>query len=219
MASLMWSKKLSVGNEILDSEHRNLIGLVGDVVRAIKARDGQALVQAFELLERWLFVHYANEEKIAQAVNFDFSGHKPAQQYSLQELRLMRDELVARNGAWHDDTVEHFTRSLKKWIIDGHIVNLDMRMKPALQAQGYKFWPGRCDDEAACAARADGAAALAASSAGSESSLPADGVESTLPVFAGLSLALARISNRWVAALKRLHNRWLNYHVLGSLAK
>lgn len=175
MANLTWTKKLSVGNEILDSEHRNLICLVGDVVRAIETRDCPALAQAFELLEDWLFVHYANEERIAQAVNFDFSGHKPAQQDSLQELRLMRDELAARNGAWSDDTVEHFTRSLKKWIIDRHIVNLDMRMKPTLQARGYEFWPGRCD----------GVAALAAPGMDRKNSLPASIGKSIRSIFAG----------------------------------
>lgn len=185
MTNLTWTKKLSVGNEILDSEHRNLICLVGDVVCAIKARDCPALAQAFELLEDWLFVHYANEERIAQAVNFDFSGHKPAQQYSLQELRLMRDELAARNGTWSDDTVEHFTRSLKKWIIDGHIVNLDMRMKPTLQARCYKFWPGRCDGEAT----------LAAPSTDSKNSLLASIGESILSVFARPLLASARIGD------------------------
>lgn len=185
MANLTWTKKLSVGNEILDSEHRNLIGLVGDVVRAIKARDCPALARAFELLEDWLFVHYANEERIAQAVNFDFSGHKPAQQDSLQELRLIRDELAAGNGTWSDDTVEHFARSLKKWIIDGHIVNLDMRMKSALQARCYKFWPGRCDGEAA----------LAASSTGNKNSLLASIGKSILSIFARQLPASARMGD------------------------
>lgn len=142
MTSLMWTKKLSVGNEIIDAEHRNLIGMVGDIVRAIKARDCRTLAHAFEQLEGWLFVHFANEEKIARAVNFDFTGHKPAQQYSLQELRDIRNELIVRNGVWSDEAADCFARALKKWIIDGHIVNLDMQMKPALEAFDYKFWPG-----------------------------------------------------------------------------
>lgn len=161
---LTWGKQLSVGNEIIDAEHRNLIGMVNDIVRAIRARDCDALAQAFQLLEGWLCVHFVNKEKIARAVNFDFSNHKSAQQYLLKELQHMRDELIAKNGMWSDGAVDHFTRSLKVWMIDGHIIDLDMLMKPALQAHDYKFWTGQCDNEAGHAAKADYSPMLATSS-------------------------------------------------------
>lgn len=134
-----WTKELSVGNEVIDSEHRNLIGLVNGVAHAIGKRDCAALAQAFEALENRLHAHFANEEKIALAVKFDYSGHKPAQLYSLKELRHMRDELLVKNGVWGDGTVAHFTRSLRNWMIDGHIVKLDMQMKPVLQSHPYDF--------------------------------------------------------------------------------
>lgn len=166
MMNLIWTKKLSVGNEIIDSEHRDLIGMVNGVAHAIRAMDCHALAQAFELLEGWLCIHFANEEKIARAVNFDFSSHKPAQQYSLRELQHMREELIAKNDLLSDDAVDHFTRSLKNWAIDGHIINLDMLMKPALQAYDYKFWTGLGGDEAGHAAKADYSPMLATSSMG-----------------------------------------------------
>jgi len=139
--AIEWTRELSVGNEVIDSEHRNLIGFVNDVAHAIWKRDCAALTQAFEMLESCLQAHFANEEKIACAAGFDFSGHKPAQLYSLKELRHMRDELLAKNGVWADGAVEHFTGSLEKWMIDGHIVKLDMQMKPALQSHPYDFRP------------------------------------------------------------------------------
>ena len=220
MTSLMWTKKLSVGNEIIDAEHRNLIGMVGDVVRAIRARDCQTLAHAFEQLEGWLFVHFANEEKIAQAVNFDFANHKPAQQYSLQELRAIRNGLIARNGIWSDETVDYFARALKEWIIDGHIVNLDMQMKPALLVHDYKFYPGRCDDEADYAAKAGCESAPVNSSADLyASNIPTSAVSEPVSPGARPFLALGRVVNGLAAAFKRLYNRWLNYHFLGGLAK
>ena len=152
---LTWTKKLSVGNEVIDSEHRNLISLANDVIHAIGTRNCLALAQAFELLEGWLRTHFANEEKIAQAINFDFSSHKPAKQYLLKELQHMRDELAAKNGMWSDGAVAHFARSLEKWMFDDHFIGLDMPMKPALQAYGYKFWPGWWSEEAGCAVKAD----------------------------------------------------------------
>ena len=139
---LVWTEELSVGNAFIDSEHRNLIGMVNDISLGIKNRDGSALPQAFRLLEHWLCTHYVNEEKIARAVKFPFAQHKLAQQHSLKELQYMRNELAAKDGLWSDSAVEHFTCSLKNWLIDGHIVNLDMPMKPVLQNYDYTFWPG-----------------------------------------------------------------------------
>lgn len=139
MDNMVWTEKLSVGNAAIDSEHRNLINLVNAVIRAIRTRNSSCLAQAFEQLEHWLCLHFANEEKIAQTVNFDFSHHQLAQQYALNELRFLKDLLVARNCLWFDGAVNHFAHFLSGWMIDNHILKLDMRMKPALQALPYDF--------------------------------------------------------------------------------
>ena len=138
---LAWTKQLSVGNAVIDSEHKYLIGIVNSARRAIMARDSFMLSQEFERLENWLCVHFANEEKIARVVNFDFSEHKLGQQYSLKELQRLRDEWAANDGTWCESEVERYSNSLADWMIDGHIIKSNMLMKPALQAYAYTFWP------------------------------------------------------------------------------
>jgi hemerythrin-like metal-binding protein len=91
---LAWTEQLSVGNAVIDSDHKNLINMVGDIVHAIGARNHHTLAKAFELFERWLSAHFANEEHIARAIKFDFSKHKPAQLFSLKEILHLRDELI-----------------------------------------------------------------------------------------------------------------------------
>lgn len=138
---LRWTKQLSVGNAIIDSEHRNLISIANSARRAIKARDSSTLSQELEHLEDWLYVHFANEGKIAQAVNFDFSQHKLAQQCWLKELWFLRDELAGKGSLWSDDVIEHCFHFLSDWMIDGHIISMDMLMKPVLQTYAYNFLP------------------------------------------------------------------------------
>lgn len=138
---IVWAKELSVGNAIIDAEHRNLIGMVNEINHGIEARNSSVLPQAFDMLERWLHTHFANEATIAQAVGFSFDRHKPAQRYSLKELQHLRDELLMKDGIWSDGAARHFTRSLKNWMIDEHIIKLDMQMKPALQNFDYNFLP------------------------------------------------------------------------------
>lgn len=142
-----WTEHLSVGNAFIDSDHIHLISMVNDITHAMSERDCHKLKKTLELIESGLRIHFANEEHIARAIKFDFSNHKSAQQYSLKEFQHLRSELVAKDGAWSDGAVAHFARFFKKWMIDGHIVKLDMQMKPVLQNHDYKFWPSWVDGE------------------------------------------------------------------------
>ncbi|TAN82299.1 MAG: hypothetical protein EPN14_04130 [Gallionella sp.] len=142
MMGLAWTNQLSVGNAIIDSEHQVLLNMVNDVERAIRKSDCFALSQAFKLLENWLCIHFANEEKIAQAINFPFDRHKLAQQFSLKELQYMKEELAAKDGLWSERAMEHYSNFLKNWVVDDHIVKFDMLMKSALQKHPYDFLPG-----------------------------------------------------------------------------
>jgi len=138
--NLAWTKQLSVGNAVIDSDHKNLIALVNGVERVINARDHSVMPQAFEFLEGWLCVHFANEEKIARAVDLDFFKHRQAQQYSLKELQHLRDAMLAKEGVWCESTAKHYAHLLNAWMTV-HIIKIDMPMKPMLQTLDYKFWP------------------------------------------------------------------------------
>ena len=141
MANLVWKKRMSVENVIIDAEHRNMISIINEANRAIEAMDSLALLHELEHLENWQRIHFANEEKIAQSVGFPVARLKLAQQYSLNALRYLRDELEAEYGVYSKSATMHFSRSLKRWVIE-HIAKVDMPLKPMLQAYDYNFWPG-----------------------------------------------------------------------------
>ncbi len=143
----VWTKQLSTGNAVIDSDHKNLIALINGVERAIRAKNHSVISQAFELLEGWLCVHFANEERIARVVNLDFSKYRQAQQYSLKELQYFRNELVGKKGVWCDGAIKHYSHCLRRWMTE-HIIKVDMPMKPMLQALDYLFWPGHREGEA-----------------------------------------------------------------------
>lgn len=138
-----WSKQLSVGNAILDSEHRNLIAKINNIMRLLKAGDAAALPGAFELLETWLITHFENEEIYAQAINFDFKQHELAHQRLLNEIQSLRGELTAKNWSVSNSEIKSCYTFLHDWLI-GHITGDDMQMKPALQNFRYDYIP-YCD--------------------------------------------------------------------------
>lgn len=136
--ALAWSNKLSVGNAIIDSEHRNLIVMVNSIEATFKARDGSALSQELEQVEYWLCAHFRNEERIASAVGFDFARNKLGHQNLLKEFHRMRDELNAMHGMWPDKVAKQYYQYLCDWIAN-HVIEEDMLMKPVLTTHEYNF--------------------------------------------------------------------------------
>ena len=135
-----WSTQFSVGNEMIDSEHYNLLGMINNVESAIRAGDISTLPQSLKLLEDCVAVHFADEEKIAQAIGFDFTQNKLEHQYVQNELRHMVEDLVAKNGAWSESVAAHYSFFLSEWMVE-HILQEDMLMKSVLQTYPYDFKP------------------------------------------------------------------------------
>lgn len=136
--ALAWSNKLSVGNAIIDSEHRNLMVMINSIEATFKAGDRSALLQELEQVEYWLCAHFQNEERIASAVGFDFARNRLGHQNLLKEFHRMRDELNATQGMRLGKVAEQHYRRLCNWITD-HVIEEDMLMKPVLTAHEYNF--------------------------------------------------------------------------------
>lgn len=139
---LAWSEQLSVGNAMIDSDHKNLIVAVNKVDDAIVKEDRAALALAFELFDAYMHIHTQNEEKISEAVNYPFTQDKLAQQQLMDEMRYMIKKLEGICGTWPDNLLKMYSRFLTGWMTD-HIVKTNMQMKQALQAYPYDFIPGK----------------------------------------------------------------------------
>lgn len=93
----LWTGNLSIGNRILDSEHKKLYGMLSEMAHSIEAKNVAGLPEVFERLESCLGAYFAAEERIARAVDFDFAQHRLAHQQLLDEMRRMRNEVAAGN--------------------------------------------------------------------------------------------------------------------------
>ncbi|MDP2143231.1 MAG: hemerythrin domain-containing protein [Gallionella sp.] len=137
---LQWSDSLSVGNALMDSDHRNLFGMIGTVDHALRSGNPQILSQAFQRLVVCVGIHFANEERLAQAIDLPFDNHKRLNLYLQQELEYMRSELDAKDGLWSESAVEHFSHSLRNWMA-AHLGRDERLLKPVLSAQPYDLRP------------------------------------------------------------------------------
>ena len=134
-----FSKELSVGNRILDSEHKKLHGIIDRMTHSIAARDITTLLKTFDLLENGLYDYFAVEENIAQAVNFDFSLHRLAHQDLLRKFQIIRNAVTDKNGIWCKYDERGCINSLKNCLIQ-HIKE-DESLRVVLDTYLYDFKP------------------------------------------------------------------------------
>ena len=137
---LTWSKQLTVGNATLDGEHQQIFRLIHEVDNAIRAKSVARFSDALKRLTDTSRLHFANEAKIAQAISYDFDHHNLEHQYILNEMQIIEEELIIRQGKWSESVVEHYFQFLSTWAID-HIDQDDMKMKATLDAYPYDFKP------------------------------------------------------------------------------
>lgn len=131
---------LSVGNRLLDSEHKNLHDIINVITSLIVARDVAALPEAFELLENNLCTYFVVEENIAQAVNFDFTQHRLAHQGLLNKFQRIKDKLMAKNGMWPKLDKGYCTHYLRDFLIQ-HIKLDSKPLKTVLDTCLYDLKP------------------------------------------------------------------------------
>ncbi len=132
--------ELSVGNSVVDSEHKKLHGIVQRIANIIASGELIALPEEFKRLENSLCAYFVIEENIAQEINFDFNQHKLAHQYLLNNFKRIRDELMAKNGMWSKFEEAGYIYSLMVYL-DRHIKVDSISFKAVLGAQLYGFKP------------------------------------------------------------------------------
>ena len=109
---MLFSHELTVGNRVIDSEHKRLHDIIKGIASTIEAGELTALPEKFELLEKGLCIYFVIEENIAQALNFDFNQHKLAHQHLLNNFKRIKDELMTKNGMWSKFEEEGYISSL-----------------------------------------------------------------------------------------------------------
>jgi hemerythrin len=140
MMDMIWTGQLSVGNAVIDSDHKKLFELVNDITCATKEKNNSALVRALKPFKDCMNHHSITEEQFARALNFPFGMHNVAHQNMQAELDLTEYELK-KNSMENIFVMEDYAQFLWDWLIK-HITEEDMLMRPVLQICPYDFKPG-----------------------------------------------------------------------------
>lgn len=139
--SLLWREQLSVGNNVIDSDHKYLIEIINRAEVGLSSKNRNELTAALDDLERYSRLHFDREEKIAIAVGYTQVPHlNQSHKELLGHLDQIRGEVDAMGQDWSTETVQHFTKFLRDWLIN-HVIKEDLLMKPTLQKHSPSFDP------------------------------------------------------------------------------
>lgn len=131
---------ISVGNKIIDTEHKKMFDIINRIQRLIMAKDSAAITDEFKLLEDFAHACFSTEEKIARSVGFDFTLHNLAHQNLLKKYQQLGDELAARNGSWSDGDGKAYANFISDYLMQ-HLEHESRQLMMVLDTYYYDFKP------------------------------------------------------------------------------
>lgn len=130
----------SVGNRIIDSEHKKIFEIIHRLQHSIAAKDCAAIAADFQLLKDIAIACFSVEEKIAGAVGFDFTQHNLAHQNLLKKYQHLGDELTAKKGSWSVWENETYKNCIHDWLMK-HLEYESGPLRIVLNTYLYDFKP------------------------------------------------------------------------------
>lgn len=132
---LSWDDKLSVGIDVIDEDHKKLIGLINTLQTAVMYSSGETYErQALKEVVDYTVYHFKREEDLMSEHGYpDFENHKESHHQMILEVQRLTDEYEKnRDGAIND-----LTLYLKSWLIK-HIAGTDQQYSQFLLDKGVK---------------------------------------------------------------------------------
>lgn len=123
-----WKKQYSVGDEAIDAQHRQVLGIINDLHVAIEnGREYDELKAFLDRLVVYTMTHFQHEEQKMRACRFpDFDNHKALHDAMRRRTEALRENVTLVTG-------RDLLRFVKEWWIQ-HIQSEDQCYAPYLSA-------------------------------------------------------------------------------------
>lgn len=127
-----WRDKLSVGNAVIDADHKALIGLINDF-EADMARglDHAGLTKTLKALFKYAKEHFAREETLQMRSGYPYyTAHAQEHRRLLTQAEQMARRYLGDPDAPLDAAAkDEMSAFLRDWLV-GHIIQQDLRLMP-----------------------------------------------------------------------------------------
>jgi hemerythrin len=136
--SLEWRDQLSVGNDLIDADHKHLIEVVNLAEHGLKTKNRQELTEVLDNLSRYARVHFVREELFAGAVSYPgVNQMHESHEELMKTLERVKHDISEQ---WSQESLDHFSDLLRGWLVN-HVIKEDMLMKPYFKKFSPRFDP------------------------------------------------------------------------------
>lgn len=128
MPFIQWTPSFSVGNPVLDADHRKLIDILNQIYDAWQTHSSSLeLGKLFDELMDYTDHHFSREESKLAARDFpELARHHAAHERLRELVHAFRSRHLAGHKA--DALTEEMAKFLKSWLMD-HILEEDMKYR------------------------------------------------------------------------------------------
>ena len=131
---VIWDNKYSIGVELIDAQHKQLVVLTNELFQACML--GESAVQtvfkdAMSRMVDYVRIHFSEEQELLQRVKFpDYSDHKSQHDRLIQQIL----SAVKEHKEGKKFVPNQFVRTLRDWILS-HIAVYDKAFGVYVQEQ------------------------------------------------------------------------------------
>ena len=122
-----WNRELETGNTLIDTQHRQLIDAINNLLEACRTGKGRAeLDKTITFLNSYTNKHFSDEEKLQLQYQYpDYQNHKKMHEQFRIVVRDLTDQLRANGPSI--DLVGKVNNSIGNWLIN-HIKTQDTKV-------------------------------------------------------------------------------------------
>lgn len=138
---MMWSAEYRIGNAQIDSQHKQMILTLEELMVTLKAPPSEDQKKIFEettkFLKNYVMVHFNTEELYQSAIGFtEVETHRKMHKEFIDKMRTMEIDLIRTD--YEAAEVKKLADYLLRWLI-GHIMKEDKKMgDPTYQSEDHK---------------------------------------------------------------------------------
>ena len=133
MDYFQWSDALSVGNSLIDQDHKELVNLVNELHQAVQdGKSSETLGRILQALFTYTQEHFQREELLMEHINYvDKEAH-------LDQHKKLIDQVVVLQDAFDRGRVEvaNNTAELLRYWLTHHIMRTDKKLSVAIAVSG-----------------------------------------------------------------------------------
>ena len=124
---------LVTGNEMIDEQHKELIGKIDKLVECCEQGGGKLeAIKMLDYLSYYTEFHFGEEEKLQEEVSYPgMEGHKAKHEEFKKAVAELHEMLVEEEGP-SDAFVAAVKKNVVDWLFD-HIKNMDQALAAFVQ--------------------------------------------------------------------------------------